>query len=426
MPDVSCQVCDANARFLRTATRPDYETMTPPVRIVDLFAGGGGLSLGMAEAARRVGYGTDIVLAVEQSTDAGQVFARNFPRARVLESDVADLFDGAVGSPFTTNEARLRAEVGNVDIVLAGPPCQGHSDLNNHTRRHDPRNDLYVRVARAAEVLRPTSVLVENVATIEHDQGRAAPRATAVLERAGYRVATSVLDLAELGVPQRRRRHILLGSRHQDVDPEGILSARAACSCGVPRTVEWAIRDLLDVEPGTGVDSASVPSPENLDRMTWLMDHDQYDLPNSLRPKCHHGRHSYVSMYGRLRWDAPAQTITTGYGSMGQGRYVHPALPRTITPHEAARLQTMPDFFDLGCSSKRSTWAHVIGNAVPPFLGIHLGVPLLRAISTSIRDAAALPGTRTADRPYPGWLWATPVEYGALGDLRSRHLRRTT
>jgi len=387
MPDVSCPVCDADAAFLRTVTRPDYETIAPCVRIVDLFAGGGGLSLGMAEAARRVGHGTDVVLAVEKHRDAARVFAQNFPKAGVLEADVAGLFDGVVDAAPTAAETRLREQVGSVDVLLAGPPCQGHSDLNNHTRREDPRNDLYVRVARAAEVLQPTSVLVENVATIEHDRGAAVPRATAVLERAGYRVATSVLDLAELGVPQRRRRHILLASRHADVDPAAILFLRAACECAVPRTVRWAIGDLLDVGTGAGVDAASVPSPENLARMTWLIDHDEYDLPNVLRPKCHHAPHSYLSMYGRLRWDGPAQTITTGYGSMGQGRYVHPARARTITPHEAARLQTLPDFFDLLSSSVRSTWAHVIGNAVPPLLGVHLGVPLLRAMSANTTDA---------------------------------------
>jgi DNA (cytosine-5)-methyltransferase 1 len=346
----------------------------------------------MAEAARRAGHGTDVVLAVEQHRDAARVFARNFPRSHVLEADVAALFDGAVGAAPTAAETRLRAQVGTVDVLLAGPPCQGHSDLNNHTRREDPRNGLYVRVARAAEILLPMSVLVENVATIEHDRGSAVPRATAVLERAGFRVATAVLDLAELGVPQRRRRHFLLASRHMDVDPRAILSTRAACECDVPRTVEWAIGDLLDVGTGTGVDAASVPSPVNLARMTWLIDHDEYDLPNVLRPTCHHAPHSYLSMYGRLRWDGPAQTITTGYGSMGQGRYVHPARARTITPHEAARLQTLPDFFDLRSSSVRSTWAHVIGNAVPPLLGVHLGVPLLRAISANTTDAALPPG----------------------------------
>ncbi len=353
-----------------------------------MFAGGGGLSLGVAEAAMRVGLGTEIALAVEQRPDTAEVYARNFPCAHVLQADVADLFNGTVGSAFTEDEARLRAQLGAIDVLLAGPPCQGHSDLNNHTRRRDPRNGLYVRVARAAEVLRPTLVLIENVPTIRHDLGSAVPRATAVLERSGYRVATTVLDLLKLGVPQRRRRHILVASRDENVDLDEILSAGTACDQHGPRTVEWAIRDLLRVAPMSAVDIASTPSPANVERMRWLIDHDEYDLPNHLRPKCHHAPHSYVSMYGRLRWDVPAQTITTGYGSMGQGRYVHPALPRTITPHEAARLQTLPDFFDLGNAKTRSTWAHVIGNAVPPLLGVHLGVPLLRPISTRTKETA--------------------------------------
>ena len=257
MPGVSCRVCDADARFLRTATRPDYEAIFPRVRIADLFAGGGGLSLGVAEAAMRVGLGTEIALAVEQRPDTAEVYERNFPCAHVLQADVTDVFNGAVGSAFTEEEARLRAQLGAIDVLLAGPPCQGHSDLNNHTRRRDPRNGLYVRVARAAEVLRPTLVLIENVPTIRHDLGSAVPRATAVLERSGYRVATTVLDLLKLGVPQRRRRHILVASRAENVDPGEILSARTACDQHGPRTVEWAIGDLLDVAPMSAVDIAS-------------------------------------------------------------------------------------------------------------------------------------------------------------------------
>lgn len=389
MPCVGCRICAADARFLRTATRPDYKAITPRVRIVDLFAGGGGLSLGMAEAATRIGRGTRIVLAAEQRSDAAAVYTRNFPGARTLKADVAHLFDGAVGSPPTDGEERLRAQLGNVHVLLAGPPCQGHSNLNNHTRRDDPRNDLYLRVARAAEVLQPASVLVENVPAIQHDVGSSVPRTTQALEGAGYRVATAVLDLLKVGVPQRRRRHVLLASRHAGVDPDLILSGSTGCGQHDPRTVRWAIGDLLDVASRNLIDVASVATTANRERMAWLFDHGEYDLPNHLRPKCHHADHSYVSMYGRLRWDAPAQTITTGYGSMGQGRYVHPARPRTITPHEAARLQTLPDFFDLGSDATRKAWAHVIGNAVPPLLGVHLGVPLLQAMSTRTKATAA-------------------------------------
>lgn len=95
----------------------------------------------------------------------------------------------------------------------------------------------------------------------------------------------------------------------------------------------------------------------------------RYDLPDYLRPDCHRlKQHSYKSVYGRLRWDQPAQTITTGFTSMGQGRYVHPARARTITPHEAARLQGFPDYFRFG-EGPRSVWCKLIGNAVPPALG---------------------------------------------------------
>jgi DNA (cytosine-5)-methyltransferase 1 len=85
-------------------------------------------------------------------------------------------------------------------------------------------------------------------------------------------------------------------------------------------------------------------------------------------------------MYGRLHWDRPAQTVTTGFGSMGQGRYVHPSRRRTITPHEAARLQTFPDWFDFGQSS-RGQLADMIGNAVPPLVMVALGGAAVRALN---------------------------------------------
>lgn len=151
------------------------------------------------------------------------------------------------------------------------------------------------------------------------------------------------------------------------------------------RNVRWAIDDLVDVSATEGIDSPTVATTENQRRMKWLIDNDRYNLPNKMRPQCHHDDHTYLSMYGRLDWDAPAQTITTGYGSMGQGRYVHPSRPRTITPHEAARLQTIPDFFEFGQNTPRKTWAHVIGNAVPPLLGVHIGQPLLTAMVTPVR-----------------------------------------
>ena len=98
--------------------------------------------------------------------------------------------------------------------------------------------------------------------------------------------------------------------------------------------------------------------------MAFLHKNDLYDLPNRLRPKCHRSGTTYKAAYGRLKWDEPANTITSGFGSPGQGRYVHPSNIRTLTPHEAARLQFFPDYFDFGDETKTSL-ARMIGNAVP-------------------------------------------------------------
>ena len=376
----ACDRCAVDREFLVTKKRPDYEGTPSPLQLVDLFAGGGGLTIGVAEAALRMGRGTEVALAVENDDRAADIYGLNFPRANLVRSSVEALFDGELVAPFTASERSIALAVGEVDVLVAGPPCQGHSNLNNHTRRQDPRNALYLRAVRAVEVLRPTLVVIENVPTVRHDKGGVVESATQVLEAAGYSVASDVYHLVEFGVPQRRRRHILLAAMNDRIDPSVMGRSSSTCDDHTERSVRWAIEDLVDQTTETGPDAASKPTPVNLERMQWLIDQDEYDLPNPMRPECHHGSHSYTSMYGRLRWDAPAQTITTGFGCMGQGRFVHPAQPRTLTPHEAARLQTLPDFFDLDTRKGRGVWATVIGNAVPPLFIVHLLAPLLGAL----------------------------------------------
>jgi DNA (cytosine-5)-methyltransferase 1 len=134
-----------------------------------------------------------------------------------------------------------------------------------------------------------------------------------------------------------------------------------------------------------------VLSPDNARRAQYLLSRDAYDLPNRLRPKCQRGPHKYKSMYGRLAWDLPAQTITTGFGSPGQGRYLHPARARALTAHEAARLQFLPDWLDLGSIIHRKRLAEAVGNAVPPKLGFVVAAHLLekRAAAMGARPLPA-------------------------------------
>ena len=333
------------------------------VRVVDLFCGCGGLSLGAMEACNATGKSFLPVAAVDIDPAALEVYKQNFPRCRSYCRDIFGLLDGDIGSRPTRNERVFLRKIGKVNMLLAGPPCQGYSDLNNHTRRDDTRNILYERVARFIEIVRPENILIENVPAAIHGRERAVQKSIDVIERLGYRVDSGTVDLAMIGVPQKRRRHVVIASTSKTLSIREVMKRYKVADT---RSAWWAIGDLED-EPR--VDLFSTPSQhtrQNMRRMKYLHENGVYHLPNRLRPSCHrHGNHTYRSMYGRLQSSEPAQTITSGFGSPGQGRFIHPTRPRTTTPHEAARLQFFPDSFDFSVVEKRTSLAQMIGNAAP-------------------------------------------------------------
>lgn len=347
------------------------------------------MTLGACEAARSSGLSVEIVLAMELRDQIRAVYDANF-RSVLPEQrgDVTERFDGEIGGRLTSNETRTARELGAIDLLLGGPPCQGHSNLNNHTRRRDPKNALYLRALRAVEVVQPRAVVIENVPDVRHDSRSVVARATDRLEELGYRVLEAVVAADRFGVPQLRSRHLLVATQGTE-----------AVDLEVPQRDEfvdrrdlwWAIGDLVN-EYSTGIfTSAGMLSEDNLKRARYLLRYDKYDLPNHLRPPCHRDKpsHKYKSMYGRLSWTQPAQTITTGFGSPGQGRYLHPDEPRTITPHEAARLQFFPDWFDFSAADTRTVLAECIGNAVPSKLAFCLVRAVLKAMRGVSSDSLA-------------------------------------
>jgi DNA (cytosine-5)-methyltransferase 1 len=354
-----------DASWLRSTTRPGSPTTGGPrLRVADLFSGCGGLSLGAFEACRALGMTAQYAFACDMYAPANEVYASNFSPSVQLSSPLEEHVDGDLGSRTTPAERSIVDRVGDVDLVVAGPPCQGHSDLNNHTRRADPKNRLVVRVARFAELFLPNHVLIENVQGIRHDRLGALGDARSHLEGLGYRVTEHLLSADAVGVAQNRRRYFLFASRMQPRPLEALGAAFGHSTV----TVRWAIEDLAEHRGGSVFDTASTPTEPNRKRMAFLFKRSLYDLPNEQRPLCHQGGdHSYKAVYGRLHWDQPAPTITTGFGCMGQGRFVHPEHQRTLTPHEAARLQFFPDFFEFGVR-KRGEYQQLIGNAVPPKL----------------------------------------------------------
>lgn len=370
LPFASCPSVDPEdvqaafeSAWLRVEDRPTLASAIRTIRCADLFSGVGGLSVGLEEAAWSIGFDVDHVLAADLDEALLDRLSQNFDVRQTSGRPIEDLVDGDLGAVPTAGERQLAEELGELDVLLAGPPCQGHSDLNNHTRRNDPRNVLFLRVVRFAEICRPRTVLIENVPGVLRDMGGVVERAVAYLGELGYATDHGVVRADEVGVPQSRKRFFLLASL------EGSPSIEGAVERGRrdPRPVSWAIGDL-DVIEGTPFDTSASHSAENRRRISYLFDHDTYDLPDSERPPCHRDKsHSYKSVYGRMHPDRPAPTITVGFGSTGQGRFVHPSRPRTLTPHEAARVQTFPDWFDFG-DLRRGQLQKAIGNAVPPRL----------------------------------------------------------
>lgn len=365
--------------WVKLKTRPiSLNCNSPALTLIDLFCGCGGLTLGAWEAARQAGMCLNIQYAIDWSTAALAVYKANFSAsAQLIENRNIESLFGNIGEPITDEESRFQDQVKSVDLVVAGPPCQGHSDLNNSSRRNDPRNKLYLKVIRVAEIVRPSVLLIENVPTVIHDTENVVSEAERTLTSLGYNVDHAIVSMVKVGVPQRRRRHLLVACQKEKFFISDFIDS-------IPHTVKTVgdfFADLVD-EPMRRSGPFYQPSrtkPENTARIAHLFNKNLFNLPNELRPACHRDKeHAYVSMYGRMYWDKPAQTLTSGFGSMGQGRYVHPTMPRMITPHEGARLQGFPDYFDFSCIDRVTELREMIANAVPPPLSLEFVAEFIR------------------------------------------------
>jgi len=357
------QIFGNDSDFLRLRTMPCSPQVRSHVRLVDLFCGCGGITLGCVLAAHDLGCGVEIPLAVDSNDEAIACYKANFPQAKAQCADLTTLFESNWRADLTTTELQLQKDAGRVDMLVGGPPCQGHSDLNNFTRRCDPKNKLILYMARAAVVFNPQTVVIENVVGSLSDNNGVVRSVESIFRELGYHVSIGILDFASLGVPQRRRRMIMIASKGSVIHVDDIQSKYSQAE----NTIEWAIKDIADTPRDLLVDRVAVPQLQTKKRIDYLFDHNLYELPNEQRPACHRNKsHSYDTVYGRLRWDRLAQTITRGFYCMCMGRYVHPEQRRTLTGREAARLQFFPDFFDFSPAKTRTKLAAIIGNAVPP------------------------------------------------------------
>lgn len=353
------------------------------LNLVDLFCGVGGITLGVREAAWEYGFDLSIPLAVDFDEHAINCYAHNFKKAHAVHEDITSLFNHDFDAKLSDYEATLQAQIGQVDFLVGGPPCQGHSDLNNYSRRNDPKNALYAVMGRAAKVLAPNNIIIENVTGAKHDKRSVVDNTANQLSSLGYNVAFENIRLIEIGVPQKRKRLVLFATKDSTISPQDILNIKTEQR----RDLRWAIGDIENEIAESPFTTPSTPSKDNKKRIGYLFKNGLYDLPNSERPPCHRNKkHTYNSVYGRLSWDAPAQTITSGFYSCCMGRYVHPSKERTLTAHEAARIQFFPDHFDFSGVKSRTALARLIGNAVPMKLSYLIARQVISSICSEIKS----------------------------------------
>ena len=342
--------------------------MTKLIRSIDLFAGAGGLTLGF-ELANREQKSVDYepVLAVEHDTAAARTYKTNFGVA-VLDNDI-ELVD-----PAAYPEAEL---------ILGGPPCQGFSPLGRD-RDFDSRrllNSLWEHFLAAVIKVEPLAFVIENVPQFQKSAEFALLRMRMALDPVlkEYRFRFGVLDAVDYGVPQRRRRGILIAARGRDVPwPPAPTHGESSPHARPYRTVRQAIGDLppsptTDV-PVTLNGSQDLhirrnPRQMSLERYRTIPEGgNRLDLQRArpdLTPPCWKNKPTGTTdVMGRLWWDRPACTIRTEFYKPEKGRYLHPKEDRSITHREAARLQTFPD--DFFFEGTKIEIARQIGNAVPP------------------------------------------------------------
>lgn len=353
-------------------------------KVIDLFAGVGGLSYGFAHDAD-----FEILAANEILVPMAKAYGRNHPMVKMYNKDIKD---------FSIDDLQkdLGIKKGDIDIVVGGPPCQAYSTVGKRIA-DDPRGQLFQEYYRILKELRPRIFVFENVkGMLSMQGGNLIKTVVALFESIGYHIQMRLLNAADYGTPQIRERVFLVGTldsapfrypKPTHYNPETGTPADSSLKPYV--TLGEALGDLLSMKTGESATEyacepqndyqrlmrANAPAqlqehevPKNSAKLVSIMEAlpdggSPKDIPEELRPNS-----GFANCYCRLWWNRPSTTITRNLGCPSSSRCVHPKDPRPLSTREGARLQGFPD--DYIFYGKRSDKHLQIGNAVPTFLSM--------------------------------------------------------
>lgn len=333
----------------------------PSIEVIDLFCGIGGLSFGMKSK------GFDILAGCDLDATCRYAYETN-NEAKFIYKDIKTVSADEIGALYSKDAIR----------VLAGcAPCQPFSSYAFKNKKKDPNKyDLLYEFGRLVKEVLPDIVTMENVSQIlSFKEKPVLLDFVELLEKYGYHVSVNKVYCPDYGIPQTRKRLVLLASRLGKIE-----LIPPTHKPNEYKTVKDAIGDLPElkageVDPNDPLHRAKALSPKNIDRIRntpygggWK------DWPEELKLRCHKtdGGSSFGSVYGRMVWEKPAPTMTTQCTGLGNGRFGHPTQDRAISVREAALIQTFPKTYKFFADEQYvaiTKASRYIGNAVPPRLG---------------------------------------------------------
>lgn len=335
-------------------------------KVIDLFAGVGGLSLGFENC------GFDVVLANEYDESIAAAYKANHKGTRMIVGDITSLDLEKTFGPYQ----------GQIDVVIGGPPCQGFSQKGQRKTIHDERNFLFKYYVRVVELVKPRYFVMENVPNLlTAEKGYFRKEIEELFNSMGYQLKMGILNASDYGVPQNRRRAVIIGK--QGGAAPGLPKPR-----NITVTIWDAISDLAYLSSGEGEEEQEYRGKPRSEYQKKLRGgsgtlrnhvatrHSRLALerlamipPNAgkeVLPEEHLTRSIYSGTWTRMRKDEISVTITTRFDTPSSGKFTHPFLDRAITVREAARIQSFPDSFRF--VGIKGSQMKQVGNAVPPLL----------------------------------------------------------